>query len=211
MTVKLNRTFPVAVIASSFILGGASSALAQQARQDTGFYVGGAVGEAKAKDACTGLGGVGFVGGCDDKDTAWKLFGGYQFNHYLGAELGYVDLGKFSASGTVLGAPATASAEAKGVELVGVVSYPFTPQFSVYGKAGAFRWDVDTRATAGAAAASVGDHGTDFTLGAGVKYDFTRNLGARLEFQRYNNVGENNTTGQTDINLWTIGLVYKFR
>jgi OOP family OmpA-OmpF porin len=110
----------------------------------------------------------------------------------------------------LLGAPASASAEAKGLELVGVGTIPFTQQLAAYGKAGVFRWDVDSRATAGAAAAGTGDKGTDFTFGVGLKYDFTRNLAGRLEFQRYNNVGETNTTGQSDVNLWTVGVMFKF-
>lgn len=207
MTMEMNRRLFAAAIALSGLLAGAPAALAQQ---DRGFYAGGAIGQAKAKDACTGIAGTGFVGGCDDKDTAWKIFGGYQINRNFGAELGYVDLGEFTASGTFLGAPATASFEAKGLELVAVGTIPFTPQLAAYGKAGAFRWDVDSRAASGAAAAGTDDQGTDFTFGVGLKYDFTRNLGARLEFQRYNNVGETNTTGQSDVNLWTLGVMFKF-
>ena len=63
----------------------------------------------------------------------------------------------------------------------------------------------------GAAAAGTDDKGTDFTYGAGLKYDFTRNLAGRLDFQRYNNVGETNTTGRTDVNLCTPGVMFKFR
>lgn len=207
MTTEMNRKLFPAAIALSGLLAGAPAALAQQ---DAGFYAGGAIGQAKAKDACTGLGGTGFAGSCDDKDTAWKIFGGYQFNRNLGAELGYVDLGEFTASGTFLGAPATASIEAKGVELVGVGTIPFTPQLAAYGKAGIFRWDVDSSARVGAGAAAANDDGTDFTFGVGLKYDFTRNLAARLEFQRYNNVGETNTTGQSDVNLWTLGVMFRF-
>lgn len=196
----------VFAIALSGFAVAATSALAQ----DVGFYAGGAVGQAKAKDSCSGITGAGFVGGCDDKDTAWKIFGGYQFSRHLGVEAGYVDLGEFTASGTILGAPAAASAEAKGLEVVAVGTIPFTQQLAAYGKAGAFRWDVDTRAAVGAAAAGGGDDGVDFTYGVGLKYDFTRNLAARLEFQRYNNVGETNTTGQSDVNLWTLGVMFKF-
>ena len=210
MAREMNRNLLfTAAITLSGLLAGSSPALAQQA-QDSGFYAGGALGQAKAKDACSGITGAGFTGGCDDKDTAWKIFGGYQFNRHFGAEVGYVDLGEFTANGTIAGAPASASAEAKGFEVVGVGMIPFTQQLSAYGKAGLFRWDVDSRATAGAASAGGGDKGTDFTYGVGLKYDFTRNLAGRLEFQRYNNVGEASTTGQSDVNLWTLGVAFKF-
>src|SRR6267143_1528389 len=50
---------------------------------------GGTVGQAEFKDGCRGL------AGCDNKDTAWRILGGYQFNRYFAAELGY-DLGEVS-------------------------------------------------------------------------------------------------------------------
>ena len=40
--------------------------------------------------------------GIDDDDTAFKVFGGYQFNKYLGAELGFVDHGELEDRGNEL-------------------------------------------------------------------------------------------------------------
>ncbi|MGQ0524779.1 MAG: outer membrane beta-barrel protein [Betaproteobacteria bacterium] len=212
MTFASTRKFLPAAIAAAGLIAAATPALGQLTPRSTdlGFYAGGAVGQAKFKGACSDITGTGFVGGCDDKDTAWKIFGGYQFHRNVAVELGYVDLGEASASGTILGVPASASAEVKALELVAVGILPLTTQFSAYGKAGAFRWDVDTRAAAGAVAVGGGDDGTDFTYGVGLKYDFTRNLAARVEWQRYNNVGESNTTGQADVNMWSVGLMFRF-
>ena len=61
-----------------------------------GFYVGGSIGQMKAKDACSGISGAGVS--CDDKDTAWRILGGYQVNRNFGAEVGYHDFGKAKAS-----------------------------------------------------------------------------------------------------------------
>ena len=58
------------------------------------FYAGVGIGQSKAKDWCSGAGGI----SCDDKDTAWKVFGGYQFSRNFAAEFGYVKLGEFNAS-----------------------------------------------------------------------------------------------------------------
>src|SRR5258708_20896207 len=74
----------------------AGSALAQSATQETGAYAGLSLGQSKAKDGCSGVTGTGVS--CDDKDTAWKIFGGYQFMRYLGAEVAYTDFGKVKAS-----------------------------------------------------------------------------------------------------------------
>jgi OOP family OmpA-OmpF porin len=177
--------------------------------QDAGFYVGGALGQSSFKDACGGDPTL-LVLSCDDKDSAWKIFGGYQFNKNFGAEVGYVDLGKATGSLIVLGLPGGASIKAKGFEFMGVGTLPFTDKISGYAKAGLFRWDVDADAYVSFLPVSTSDNGTDFTFGLGVKYDFTKNIGARLEYQRYNDVGSDTTTGQADIDLWSIGIVYKF-
>lgn len=200
---KISKSISTLLVLGGIALSGVPTAFAA----DNGFYLGGAVGRSDFRDACSDL--TGFVGTCDDKDTAWKIFGGYQINKYFGAELGYVDFGKATATGTFGGVPASADIKVKAWEILGVGTFPITGGLSAYGKAGFARWDIDSSATFGGAAGSFSDNGTDFTFGLGVKYDFTPNLAARAEFQRYNNVG-NSTTGESDINLWTIGVMYKF-
>ena len=83
---------------------------------------------------------------CDDKATVWKIFGGYQFNPYLGFELGLSDMGDWPASVPGLGA-ATAKFRVFGMTLVG--TYPLSKRFDVYGKAGVFMWDSDFEFPAG--------------------------------------------------------------
>src|SRR3954467_10471470 len=82
----------VAVLA----LAAAAFALPAVAQWDkSSAYVGGSIGQSKFKDACSGNPpGV----SCDDKDTAWRIFGGYQFSPNFAAELGYHDLGEAKAS-----------------------------------------------------------------------------------------------------------------
>jgi len=94
------------LILTALALTGLSGSAFAQANE--GWYAGVSVGSADQKDACTGLGGIGFVGSCDDTDTGWKIFAGLQFNKNWGVEFGFVDLGESTANGTVFGAPATA-------------------------------------------------------------------------------------------------------
>lgn len=206
MNSSTKKNLVAGLIAVSGLIAGAPAARAQ----DAGFYAGIGVGRSELKDACAGI-----TISCDDTDTGWKLFGGYQFNKYLGAELGYVDLGKATASGTILGVAVSATAKAKGWEFLGVGTLPIADKFSVYGKAGLFRWDVDVSATGvvpGFAPVAVGasDKGTDFTYGIGLKYDFTKSIGARVEWQRYKDVGNDATTGKSDVDLLSLGIVFKF-
>ena len=170
------------------------------AADGAGFYLGAGVGQSKAKDACTGLAGTGIT--CDDKGTAFSIFGGYQVNTNFGVELGYTDLGKATASGF----GATASFEAKGFELVGVGTYPINPQFDVYGKLGFFRWDLDFSASGPGGSLSQSESGTDLTFGFGVQYIFTENFGIRVQWQRYNDIGNKATTGASDVDVIGVGL-----
>lgn len=178
--------------------------------QDAGFYAGAAVGQSRNNEyACEGA-----LIACDEKDTGWKIFGGYQFNKNFGAEVGYVDLGQTTANGVITGVTVSTSTKAKGWEVLGVGTLPIADKFSAYGKLGFFRWDVDFSATVAipgfAAVASASETGTDLTYGLGLKYDLTKNVGARLEWQRYNDLGNSATTGKSDVDLFSLGIVYKF-
>lgn len=188
------------------------------AQQDAGFYIGASAGQAKINDACTRLTSGGFAGGCDDKNTAWKIFGGYQFNRNFGVEGGYTNIGEATAIGTIgttgnrRGRAGSVKAEAKGFELLTVGTLPINEQFAVYGKAGFFRWDVDMSGTRGRPSVAIDDKVTYLTLGVGLKYNLTKNLAARLEFQRYDDfgVGDNPFTGQMSVNVSSLGLQFKF-
>lgn len=174
--------------------------------QDAGFYAGFSAGQGKFKNGCAGLASAGLVGSCDEKDAAWKIFGGYQFNSVFSAEAGYAKLGEAHMRGTLLGVPASAQAEASGFEVVGVATMPVSGQFAVYGKAGFLRWDMDLSG----AGISIGDTGTSITLGLGFQYNLTKRLAARAEWQRYSDVGNDNTTGKSDVDVLSIALVIKF-
>src|SRR5688500_6432922 len=89
----MNKKEGWGIFAIVLVLGlAAAPAVAQE---DRGFYLGGSLGSAKSKNTCEG-----FVGACDDTDTAYKLFGGYQVNRNFGWELAYGYLGDVTGTGT---------------------------------------------------------------------------------------------------------------
>lgn len=150
-------------------------------------YVGGAFGQSSFKDACNG------IASCDDSDTTWGVFGGYQFNRNFAAELGYHDLGSASAPG--------ASYDATAWELVGVAAWPFSEQFSVYGKLGGFRGEVKSSGDK--------DTNTDLTYGVGLQYDLNRNLGLRGEWQRYSSMGGGSLV-ESDVDALRLAALWRF-
>jgi OmpA-OmpF porin, OOP family len=167
--------------------------------QDTGFYAGLSLGQSTADDACTGVSGPGIS--CDDKDTAWKIFGGFQFNRHFALEFGYTDLGEVSAS-----APGVnVSIESSAFELVAVGMLPIADKFSIYGKLGMYRGETD----ASAPGQSISESNTDLTFGVGVRFDLTKNLGVRAEWQKYTDVGGGDI-GTADVDVISIGVLFRF-
>jgi OmpA-OmpF porin, OOP family len=193
MTRKVKAGLAVLGFASAMAL--ATPALAQ----DTGFYAGLSIGQSAVDDACTGIGGPGVS--CDDKDTAWRILGGYQFNRNFAVEVGYSDLGEVSASGP----GGSASIESTAIEVVAVGMLPIADRFSLYGKIGMYRGETDATAPG----VSVSESNTDLTFGVGVRYDITKNLGVRAEWQRYGDIG-GDSIGEADVDVISVGAIWKF-
>jgi OOP family OmpA-OmpF porin len=172
-------------------------------------YVGASAGRADFRRACEGV-----TVSCDDNDTAARLFVGYQFGRTGALELGYADLGKARASGTVSGAAASAEGKVTAWDAVAVALHPVSERFSLMGKLGFYRAETKVSGSASiagfSATAADADRNTGLTFGLGGMYDFTRHLAARAEWQRYHRVGGDNTGGRQNIDFFSVGALVKF-
>jgi OOP family OmpA-OmpF porin len=163
---------------------------------DSGWLVGGSIGQSKAKVDCPA--GV----SCDDTDTAFRIFGGYDFNKNFGAELGYTDLGKVTVSALGLSGDIKSTAW----DLMAVGRLPLGgDKFALYGKLGWYF--ADTKASGAIGGGS--ESNNDLTYAIGGQYNFNKNLGIRAEWQQYKSVGGDNSNG--DVDVMSIGVVYKFK
>jgi OOP family OmpA-OmpF porin len=199
---KLLQSFSAAVL----ILGLAAIPSMAQAEN---WYAGASAGQSKAKDIVCDLD---ITCSSDDTDTGWKIYGGYQFHPNGAIEFGYVDLGKFEGSGTdsFLG-NVSVDYKASGFTAALVGSLPIGQNFGLMGKLGMFHWDVDVNASSSVfGSGSDSSSGTDLTYGLGLKYDFSKTVGVRAEWERFQDVGDENTTGQSDVDLLSVGVVFKF-
>ncbi|WP_454828946.1 outer membrane beta-barrel protein [Pseudoxanthomonas wuyuanensis] len=156
---KLLSTALIAALASGAAFGA-------QAAEDQGFYAGAGAGQSLVDE-----------GSYDDEDTAFSVFGGYQFNRYFGLEGGYADLGSLESDGV------GRDLEASSAYLTAVGTLPFTEKFSGYAKAGFQRWDLDTGVPA--VTGTGDDSGTDPTYGVGLQYRFNDNVALRGEYSRF--------------------------
>ncbi len=172
------------------------------------WYVGGGLGAATGLDLCSAFN-PGFTtapGSCDKSEFAGKVYGGYKFNKYLGAEGALVYLGSADANGTFLGVPVTSDVYAGGLELAGTGTVPITDQFGILAKLGVLFWGIHSEVGTGF---ERDENGTSFATGVGLKYDITKHVGIRLEWERFWQVG-NSTIGESDVDLFTIGGLYRF-
>lgn len=130
----------------------------------------------------------------DDRDIAWQVFGGRQITDKLSIELGYLNLGETSTSvqiGNV--SNVSAARETDGVTLALLGSYPISDSFQLLGRVGLYWWESDLTITSNSFGTQSqqrhSDDGTDLLVGVGLGYNWD-NLGARLEYQRLEDLGD---------------------
>ena len=155
------------------------------------FYIGGSVGQSDADDICDGS-------SCDETDTAYKIFGGYQFNKHFAVEGFYTDLGEFSESDA--GIDIVAEADTFGVAFVGIL--PLSEQFDLFAKVGVHRWDIEVVGKGGSTVVTGDDSGTDVMYGVGASYSLTDSVAIRAEWENY--------SGDDDLTALSAGVTYSF-
>lgn len=180
-----------------------ASAAAFAQDQDQGFYIGGHFGQAQVDGFCDGVSGAGVS--CDDKDTGWKIVGGYKVNRNFAVEAAYVGYGEVKAS-----SPAgTVDAEATAFEATAVGILPLANRFSAYGKLGLYFSSTDASVNTTTVVGDESEEKTDLTFGLGVSYDVTPQVAVRGEWQRYQDVGGGDI-GEADIDVLSVGAVFRF-
>ncbi len=209
----------ISVVAASLLALPVTDALAQQSP----FYAGLSAGSSKVKidDSALPVGGATASSlSKDESGTGFKVYGGYKLNPNIAVEAGFTDLGSFSATRTVT-APATGTLhgdiKASGWNIDAVGTLPLANRFSVFGRFGGFYNELKTSfSTTGAVALSPGVDPNpkktklSWKFGLGAGYDFTDKVGARVEWERYKDLGDDNTTGTADVDLFSVGVVVHF-
>lgn len=161
---------------------------------DSGFYIGGAAGQAKVGDIDASAIGTGSNLSFDGTDTGWKAFAGYNFGWIpfvdLAIEGGYIDFGKPNDHGL--------SIDANGWDLFGLVGVNLGP-VGLFGKLGMVQWDAD--ASGGGYSGS--DDGTDPGYGVGLRMKFG-SVEVRAEYEYFD------ISAADDVSLASIGAAWTF-
>lgn len=151
------------------------------------------------------------------RDTGFRLFGGYQLHRYVAIEAAYVDLGSFDFKTDVRPTGSlTGGMSITGFELSAVGTLPINDKFGLYARVGALAGETKTAYTgAGSVQVLIGGEtqkkrSTQLAYGAGVTYNINSQLSVRGEWARYTKLGSVLTGGETDANLYSIGIAYRF-
>lgn len=161
-------------------------------------YVGASAGMSTT-DSCIVAGST-----CDDSDTAYKVYGGLEVNEYISMEVGYANLGDVDYN-TPTGTRGT-----HGMILQLVGSYALNPSFTLLARGGMNILNTEVEGAVAGASRNQGDTDVSWSLGLGGQYNFTESVGLRVEWERFFEVGDPDSTGEADIDLITAGVVFKF-
>lgn len=189
--------------------------------QAEGFYGGLSAGissveidEDNFNDALTSAGAVVTSSETDEKDVGFKAYLGYQFNPYFAVEGGYVDLGSSEYKADFVGGDAKVEWQSAGIFFAGVGRLPMGDKFAMFGKAGAFfsntTADISASGPGGSASDDYDADEVGMMLGIGAEYQMTETIALRAEWERFLDVGDEDETGEGDIELLSVGVTVSF-
>lgn len=188
--------------------------------QDTGFYGGMSFGQSQGHisrvDVSQTPQAHGFTVNIRDKsdrDNAWKILAGYDFNRLLAAEFSYFDLGSYDFGATLVPAQnlnGKAGMTGFGLDLVATV--PITENLSGLLRGGLARTSVKQSFSTSTASpngfVNRTDRDTRVKGGVGLEYAITDAFSVRTELE-YHRLPENQIT-RSRSNFASVGVVYRF-
>jgi len=142
---------------------------------DSGFYLGGAVGQSSFSAA--GFNSDDFDGDAD----GYKVFAGGRFITILGVVGSYVDFGSIEGDGST--DHAAFKTDVNGVTLQGVAYLPLGIA-DVFVKGGMFQWEADLTSTISGETSTISGDGNDLVYGAGVQFRI-QSFALRAEVEYY--------------------------
>jgi opacity protein-like surface antigen len=159
--------------------------------------------------------GIGASSSSERSDTSLGFSVGYLFNRNFALEGAYTRLGDFNYSAAASSPAADTISgryKAHALSLSGIGILPLRQSWSVYGKAGVARTSTDLEASSETGAVAVGNTSasrTGLLIGAGAMYDLSRNVFARAGWDRYTQIGSDDT-GKGHADVYSIGVGYRF-
>ena len=139
-------------------------------------YIGGAGGATRSNADCTG------TSSCDNSDTGWKVYAGYNINPMFGVEAVGYDMGTIRATVlfSVFG-PINASLKTTGFALAGVINVPFGASVDLIGRLGVASNKLQVDVISGNLSGSDSETSTGPLWGIGLAFKVSPNVAIRTE------------------------------
>jgi OmpA-OmpF porin, OOP family len=216
----MNRTSTLrlnALIGLSACAAACSSAWAQDQPYP---YFGLSLGESRAKFDQTGINnrllGPGLQTtslSSDEKDRAYRVFGGWQFNRFVALEAAFFDLGKFSYTAVTVPTGRLDNSiklQGGGIDVVGTL--PLGERFALLGRVGAQYAKTRNSFTASGAATvanpTPSERAGNYKVGVGLQYAFSPGFVMRAEADRYRM--KDGFGDQANVNVYSVSVVFPF-
>jgi len=141
-------------------------------------------------------------------ENGYGLGVGYNLTSRIALELAYRDLLSFTESDTYEDVEYSSTIDVTAIQFSITGSYPLNQQFSLYGRLGAGRIQVESsyyeNAWGDIARESDDETKTRALVGIGVRYAITEHVGARVEYSRFSKISE------TTLSSMHLGIDYQF-
>lgn len=146
----------------------------------------------------------------DFKPTGVQLGVGVSLDKTWDVEAGYIHFGKDTKSITVDAGSGTVALETQAIYVAGIGNYAFTDSFSAFGKLGlaVHHTKANSNGTDGVSSFSTSESKTktQALIGAGLSYQFTKEIAGLVDYTYYGKVTDNNFK----LSLLSVGLRYNF-
>lgn len=201
---------------TTFVIAALSFAAINLAHaEDNGFYVRGALGQAHTQLDTSNTVHATYITGEDVNKLGVEISGGYRFNRYVGAELGYIDFGKAHYDLTRGSTGETSVMYVKNTAFVTAVRgfYPVNEKLTVTGRAGAVfvHTSLDRQSAFPDDAYMGSDNQVHATFGIGGMYKLTEKLNLTADLNWYPKITKTNDNAtDTNARMLSVGLQYNF-
>ena len=159
----------------------------------------------------------------EDTDFGYNATFGYRFNRYFSAEIGLAQYGSVSSTArsemdfgqgfvpTSLKIKFTPGGPV--MSAIGIL--PINDKFEFFGRAGYLFASAERELSSnvdgqGGAFGSAKGDSQNLVLGIGGAYHFNQVYSVRFEYQKIEEIGEDNRTGLEDLNFYGLGIVVRF-
>lgn len=165
--------------------------------EDRTWYVGASAGKAKLDSNIN----LESTEKADEKNTGYKIYGGYKFNKYLATELYYTDLGTVTYKDET--APYDMKFDSQSYGITAVVSYPIHKNIEPFIKGGFQHWKVKASGRDALGDKPANNNGNKSIYGAGINFPITECISLRTEYEVIK-------LSESKYKFLSAGLIYKF-